>query len=290
MGERRWRTPTVNMVDDLIFDLGMNTGDDTDFYLKKGFRVVAVEANPQLCAQALDRFRPQLAEGRLHIVNKAVAAQAGEIELFLNEDVSGWSTTERRWLQTRTAGQTRSRAITVHGVTIRELLDEYGAPYYIKADIQGAESVLLQALLDCGQSPPYVSVSAGSDVLPSGALGHVRQQVDLLSRLGYRKFMIVAQQDTEFQVCPHPAREGRYVAHEFPHGSSGLFGRELPGKWLTASQALREHGKIVISYMLAGHSRSPATWFARLPSDTLKNGLDRLFWRGLGWYDTHATR
>jgi hypothetical protein len=29
---------------DLIFDVGFHRGEDTDFYLKKGFRVVAVEA------------------------------------------------------------------------------------------------------------------------------------------------------------------------------------------------------------------------------------------------------
>ena len=33
----------------------MNNGDDTDFYLKKGFKVVAVEANGRLCE---DRRRP----------------------------------------------------------------------------------------------------------------------------------------------------------------------------------------------------------------------------------------
>jgi hypothetical protein len=31
---------------DLIYDLGMHRGGDTQFYLEKGFRVVAVEANP----------------------------------------------------------------------------------------------------------------------------------------------------------------------------------------------------------------------------------------------------
>jgi hypothetical protein len=33
---------------DLIFDFGANDGRDTEFYLLKGYRVVGVEANPQL--------------------------------------------------------------------------------------------------------------------------------------------------------------------------------------------------------------------------------------------------
>jgi hypothetical protein len=32
----------------LIYDFGMHDGADTDYYLRKGFRVVAVEADPLL--------------------------------------------------------------------------------------------------------------------------------------------------------------------------------------------------------------------------------------------------
>jgi 16S rRNA A1518/A1519 N6-dimethyltransferase RsmA/KsgA/DIM1 with predicted DNA glycosylase/AP lyase activity len=31
---------------DLIYDVGMHHGEDTEFYLRKGFRVVAFEADP----------------------------------------------------------------------------------------------------------------------------------------------------------------------------------------------------------------------------------------------------
>ena len=36
----------MTMQSDLIIDVGMHTGKDTLFYLQKGFRVVAIEANP----------------------------------------------------------------------------------------------------------------------------------------------------------------------------------------------------------------------------------------------------
>jgi hypothetical protein len=119
---------------------------------------------------------------------------------------------------------------------------------------------------------------------------HARTQIELLARLGYDGFQIVPQQDTKLQRCPHPALEGEYLDYRFNHGASGLFGRELPGEWLTAAQALREHGRIVWGYRLAGHSRSPAGWFRRMPGERLRYALDRLFRRGLGWYDTHAMR
>ncbi len=34
--------------DDLIYDVGMHKGEDADYYLKKGFRVIGFEAIPEL--------------------------------------------------------------------------------------------------------------------------------------------------------------------------------------------------------------------------------------------------
>ena len=51
----------------LIFDLGMNNGDDTSHYLHRGFNVVALEANPTLCESAQKRFRAAIDDGRLTI-------------------------------------------------------------------------------------------------------------------------------------------------------------------------------------------------------------------------------
>jgi hypothetical protein len=61
----------------LIFDVGMNNGDDTGFYLECGFRVVAIEANDALCRQVADRFPDAVREGRLTILNVAVAGESG---------------------------------------------------------------------------------------------------------------------------------------------------------------------------------------------------------------------
>jgi hypothetical protein len=41
----------------LIYDVGMHNGDDTAYYLRRGFRVIAIEPNPALVATAAERFR-----------------------------------------------------------------------------------------------------------------------------------------------------------------------------------------------------------------------------------------
>jgi len=62
---------------ELIYDVGMDNGDDSEFYLSKGFRVVAVEADPDLCRAAEERFEPFIRSGQLTIVNRAIVGKAG---------------------------------------------------------------------------------------------------------------------------------------------------------------------------------------------------------------------
>ena len=69
---------------DLIIDLGMNNGDDTEFYLKRARRVVAVEANPALCEQARERFRDELASGRLEILNLGIWSEYDHKPFYVN--------------------------------------------------------------------------------------------------------------------------------------------------------------------------------------------------------------
>lgn len=53
----------------IIYDFGANDGDDIPYYLMKADLVVAVEANPGLCAQMSVRFADEVRSGRLIIEN-----------------------------------------------------------------------------------------------------------------------------------------------------------------------------------------------------------------------------
>ena len=46
----------------LIFDVGMHKGEDTDFYLKKGFNVIGFEADPELIVHCQNRFKNEIAK------------------------------------------------------------------------------------------------------------------------------------------------------------------------------------------------------------------------------------
>jgi FkbM family methyltransferase len=133
---------------DLIFDIGSHKGEDTDFYLKKAFKVVAFEANPKLIAHCKTRFADAIADGRLRIVEGAIAPEAaGErIVFYENLRASVWGTIGASWAERNRALGTQSVVVEVERVDIVEAFRTYGVPFYLKIDIEGADSVVLEGL------------------------------------------------------------------------------------------------------------------------------------------------
>jgi FkbM family methyltransferase len=112
---------------DCIVDLGMNNGDDSDYYLKTSARVVAVEANPALCQQAEYRFSSQIESGQLVIMNAAIyeAGQSGKKLFFLNLDNDHWSSLDLKWASRENS---RMGEIEFESLSIRQLFENFGVP------------------------------------------------------------------------------------------------------------------------------------------------------------------
>ena len=204
----------------LIFDVGMHKGFDTEYYLRKGFRVVAVEAAPNLCALVAKRLNSYVQNGQLTIVNRAIApAGVGSISFYLNPRKDDWGSANRH---TAEKGLDVAEEITVETTTVSELFDQYGVPYYMKTDIEGADPLLVQQLMADSRRPTFVSVETYSVA-----------DVDDIAKCGFERFQIVNQWMHTFVRPPKPAREGLDVDAVFNGETSGLFGRDLvPDAWL----------------------------------------------------------
>jgi FkbM family methyltransferase len=259
---------------DLIYDVGMHRAEDTEFYLAKGFRVVAVEASAQLCDAAAARLSEQVESGQLTIVHAAVAETEGPVDLYLNP-LSEWNTIRAQWSNRNARlGSPSVQVVSVPGVVFGTLLARYGTPYYLKIDIEGADLLCIESLREPA-IPRYVSIE--SDKLQFSGLLH---EFDVLQALGYRRFKVVGQHRLPKQRPPNPPLEGRYVERRFSLVSSGLFGEEAPGAWLSATEAIERYRKIFRQYRLRGDdgvlSRGPlgSLIMKAVPSP--------------GWYDTHA--
>jgi FkbM family methyltransferase len=127
----------------LVFDVAMNVGMDTAYYLSKGCRVVAVEANPVPCEEARQRFAEALRSGQLVIDNVGVADGAGTATFYVNERNSELSAFD---LPVASRGGAPYHAVHVPTVHLRDLLAKHGVPHYLKIDIEGYDGRCLEAL------------------------------------------------------------------------------------------------------------------------------------------------
>ena len=269
--------------DDLIYDVGMHQGEDTNFYLRKGFRVIAFEADPDLVNNCRTRFSEELASGQLTIAEGAIVDDVSQptITFYKNDTVTVWGTIDPKWKERNARMGWDSKAIEVNVVDFAACLETYGIPHYLKIDIEGADLVCLERLLDFDVAPDYISIE--SDKL---SLDAIENEIDLLDQLGFDSFKLMQQATITDQRLPKPTHEGKDIDYQIPHGSSGLFGQDLPGKWRSRAAVMHSYGRIMLSYRVFGNDS-----FMR------KNPVAREAWKLLqritgrpipGWYDTHA--
>jgi FkbM family methyltransferase len=278
---------------DLIYDVGMHRGEDTHFYLRKGFRVVGIEADPLLARLCRERFRQQTDCGQLTILEGAVVGRAGmalpqTVTFYRNTQRSVWGTVSADWAERNLQLGAPSERIEVPTIDFDDVLMEYGMPHYMKIDIEGADMVCVEALSRFRERPHYLSVESDKT-----SLANVAREIETLARLGYTDFQAVEQSavlsQTEF---PQPAREGCYVDHRFERGASGVFGAELEGNWKSKEEVLRQYRAIFWGYNLFGDSGLLARRRSKLVewmSGYIRQAIGRKTGAAVpGWYDTHA--
>lgn len=81
----------------LIFDIGFHKGEDTRYYLYRGYDVVAVDAAPDMIAQGKRMFSKEMDEGRLTLLNYIVAREKDTFPEFYISENSEWSSMHRKY-------------------------------------------------------------------------------------------------------------------------------------------------------------------------------------------------
>ena len=141
-------------MDDLIFDLGFHNGDDAGFYLAKGFRVVAVEANPELVKAGLRKYNADVRDGRLILLNKAISETSGKVDFFIHATKTEWSSCLLSMAESDGSSSVR---VTVDSTNLKDLFCEYGVPYYLKVDVEGCDLFVAKHLSESELKPKFVS-------------------------------------------------------------------------------------------------------------------------------------
>jgi len=260
----------------LIIDVGMHTGRDSEFYLEKGFDVVAIEANPELVKCARSHFRDAITNKKLILHGIAIADYEGEINFFVNNRHDDWGTISKEFALRNERFGTSNTLIRVKCTTFQNILRKHGIPYYLKIDIEGADIMCLKALKKFNEKPKYISIEAGLN-----SFEETFTELSLLWNLGYKEFKIVNQALNYKVRCPNPPLEGVFVNYKFDGTCSGPFGEEAPGKWLSVEETFLRYRRLLAEqkYFGAG-GKLYKTLFHRV--------YEVLNREPVGWYDFHA--
>jgi len=268
----------------MVFDIGLHNGDDTAYYLSLGYRVVGVEANPMLTAKCAARFEDEIRDGRVRVINAGVLKEPGTFTFYRNLTDDGWSSFQPD--RGKNGGAWEEMSIPC--VTTAQLIAEHGKPFFMKVDIEGAD---LQALatLTAATAPTYISLELnGADPI-----------LETLVELGYSAFKFVNGEtywptppvfdhQVGWRLLRKVGRRAPFVRHAiarlpmrlrpnseydppykyspagYPFGlnSSGPFGEQAAGPWLTSEAAIG--------------------WFRKLKNNYRRAGIETI------WWDVHA--
>jgi FkbM family methyltransferase len=283
---------TVRKCRDLIYDVGLHKGEDSEFYLRKGFRVVAFEADPvlcQLCKLRLDTF---IKTGQLVIIEGAIhpdpAIVGGKVRFYKNCDNTVWGTIESNWAERNSRLGASSAVIEVSAIDFAQVIREFGMPYYMKIDIEGCDMVCIRTLKMFDARPEFISIESDKT-----HYAKIESEISTLADLGYNVFKAIEQSAIpELKSSPNRPKEGKNIPYDFPEGSSGPFGLELDGPWLAKHKVLKRYRIIMLGYNLLGDDGIIKHWQFR-GSGFLKRVVARIlrsFTKAAvpGWYDTHA--
>ena len=244
----------------LIYDLGMNDGNDSAYYLALGYHVIAIEANSALVERAKSRFKTEISQGKLRVLNLAIGATSGAMPFWICDSDHGWSSLDESRLLLSGAPHHR---VDVECRSISNVIAENGIPYYLKIDIEGYEQMCLDGLRP-ELAPSYLSLELFSVVDDSDG-GH-RAILKQLRKLGYASFALI-NQETHTASTPIFRSEAVYrvlrkachisplvknILRSLPNwlrpkkidfdarrakvSESGTFGTDIQEKWLSGDE------------------------------------------------------
>ncbi|MBB3836883.1 FkbM family methyltransferase [Runella defluvii] len=267
----------------LVYDVGLHLGYDTKLYLSKGYKVIAIEANPTLINLSTIQFNQSIKEGNLTLLNNAISnIDNATVPFYISQLGSAQSSLQKTMAERRGG----ILEIQIETKKLSSIFREHGTPYYCKIDIEGHDFIALETLSNSNLRPRFISAEINnvsddgilvSDIVEIDKLYPIWFSIlEKLNHLGYSKFKVVEQaslrvlslqmlqRDVFFQngslisriknrlnriwTCFNfkPALNKGYFSD-----CSGPFGESLEGEWVGFDEAKQ----IIISFGQQMHNR-----------------------------------
>jgi FkbM family methyltransferase len=222
----------------LIIDCGAHKGQDTNFYLSLGYKVVAIDASPTLCEDLKNNFSGHVESNSLDVKNLAISKENGKISFYESQETL-WNSTKH---QIANRHGYAKNLIEVDSKTLKDIVEEIGEkPEYIKIDLEGNDydAIISLSSLDRGLMPTYIScetecLGEHETITEEEAL----KTLEALREVGYTKFKLVDQST----LCPvtmsnYSGLTRPFSSYQFVSGSTGFFGESIYTPWLNYEEA-----------------------------------------------------
>lgn len=138
-----------NIKSELIFDIGLNLGDKTEYLLSQGARVIGFEPQKDCFNHAINRFSSYKSSGFFDAENIALSDTVGSAD-FYRSNAHTISTMSTKFIEEtskqRFANCMWSPKISVPTSTLDIAISKHGQPKYIKIDVEGFEYNVLKGL------------------------------------------------------------------------------------------------------------------------------------------------
>lgn len=271
--------------DGLVYDVGMHEGEDTEFYLKRGFRVVGIEANPALVAHLREKFGREIRSGQVTLVDRAIARVPGQVSFAVNRKMGVWGSIDPVFIERNRKVGAASDFVPVQAVRFADVVRTHGIPYYMKIDIEGMDMACVEGLGELPLAPKYLSIESA---VTSGNARFDQGFAELaqLWTLGYRQFKYVDQSLLERLDGKLLRCEGNQLRYSHVRESSGPFGEDSPGEWSAIETTLHRMRRLIAYQNTIGFGgRNSGRLWSRLGARLRRQLTGR---RTHSWYDLHA--
>jgi len=282
------------MDEKLVFDVGMHRGEDTGYYLLKGFRVIGIDADPSLINLAKKKFAKHYNHRQIELLQFAVCnVDNADFEFYLSVK-SIWNSLDKN-ISNRL--NSYKETIIVKSRSLSSLFVEFGTPFYCKVDLEGYDNKSLQVLKGMTDLPAFIScesecIGESETITEDEAL----ETLKILHALGYTKFKLVDQltlrplkpnvhfynddlyiqkkvgliQKIRNRIFPekinnYHSQLSEKFGYKFEYGSSGPFGEDIEGDWVnfnTAKEMLLFHRRDYFGLSKANNFSFWCDWHA----------------------------
>jgi FkbM family methyltransferase len=176
--------------DDLVFDIGAHTGNNSAEYLKKGTKIICFEPQPNCVKILNDRFEQDIINGNIIIEQIGIGNKIEQLPLFICNKHTVLSTFSELWKQGRFKDQIWDDEIIIQIDTLDNMINKYSIPVFCKIDVEGFEPQVLDCL---SKKIPYLSFEFVYEMK-----NNILACLNKLEILGYKNYNITIFGEEEF--------------------------------------------------------------------------------------------